>query len=721
MNTLENLVEDLAYRQRFLEGRNSAAFLKEVDARFLIEFTYPHILQGLERKSSLTDIIANMGSRIRQKLKLERDSIKAVQAGWYVLISYFELDILGYYCKHLKVKNKRSKYPTYQLKVKDWESLQNMITIVDTEVSDLFPTKDPSSSWSGSEMLHDETGKPLIRNAHKDALLAIEKTDLSYLVETLNKLNNTGWRINQNIFEIYQKCMHLEKTPFKFAKEVDPQKKASLLIETEAIGKLAGRNLNNTFYHLYNVDFRGRIYPNTAYLHEQSSDNAKGLLLLDEATPLGENGFYWLCVHTANMWGNDKVPLDERALWTTENFDKLMSYVENFHQNNTWMEAEKPWCFLACCHELSLISNWCEDGNDQETFPSCLPVYIDGSNNGVQHLAAMSKDSEVAPLVNLVPSKIPGDVYMFIADKVWETIADLSDDLGKEGHSEFQKLYAEIIRLKRETEKWPQGTEKNKLAYQALREFKNHNYDLSRKLWPIFWNAIQDRKIQRKCVKRNVMTLGYGGTKFGMGEQVNEDTRSINDYLRDKEEAWGVKLGHLVYDTCYAELDGPARLLKMFKQLAERENEKERPITYYTPITNFPFVHKYRKAASKRARLKYGDDELQIQIQVWEDSSLDYSKQKSGAAPNIVHSLDAVHLAMTVHDADYPVTVVHDSFGCTAGNMNHMFVHVRQKFVELYDLNPLEYVLDQMDSLDLIPKKGDLDVSEVLKSDFAFA
>jgi DNA-directed RNA polymerase len=47
--------------------------------------------------------------------------------------------------------------------------------------------------------------------------------------------------------------------------------------------------------------------------------------------------------------------------------------------------------------------------------------------------------------------------------------------------------------------------------------------------------------------------------------------------------------------------------------------------------------------------------------------------------------------------------------------------NVRQKFVELYDLNPLEYVLDQMDSLDLIPKKGDLDVSEVLKSDFAFA
>ena len=102
-------------------------------------------------------------------------------------------------------------------------------------------------------------------------------------------------------------------------------------------------------------------------------------------------------------------------------------------------------------------------------------------------------------------------------------------------------------------------------------------------------------------------------------------------------------------------------------------------------------------------------------------ATLKKSKQKTGASPNIVHSLDAVHLTMTVHDAPYSVTVVHDSFGCHAGNMNHMFKHVREKFVELYKMDPLTHILSQMNAEHLIPKKGNLDVRRVLESDFAFA
>jgi DNA-directed RNA polymerase len=53
--------------------------------------------------------------------------------------------------------------------------------------------------------------------------------------------------------------------------------------------------------------------------------------------------------------------------------------------------------------------------------------------------------------------------------------------------------------------------------------------------------------------------------------------------------------------------------------------------------------------------------------------------------------------------------------------MEHMFKHVREKFVELYELDPLTHILSQMDATHLIPEKGTLDVSEVLKSDYAFA
>jgi len=721
----EKLKEDLVHRQKYLNGLHSANWLAEIDAEFLVEFTYPHVLSGIERQSSMTDIVATMGARLRQKLKLPKESLKAVQGGWFILLSYFELGLLKFFSKKLKGRNgKYSKNKTYQLSVTNKTEFYNLINVIDDQVPDMFPSKDVMSPWNG-DPYHPDTGCPMIRNAHYDAISQVNADDMSYLIETLNKLGNVGWRINPNIFKVYTDCMDGgldgKESPFKHDKEVDPAKRASLVIEAEAIHALATKNQHNEFFHLYNCDFRGRIYPNTAYLHEQGSDNAKGMLMLNDPVVLGDEGYYWLCVHTANMFGNDKIELDDRAQFIIDNHEEFLSYAADPLTNKGWMNADKPFCFLACCFELSAICDWVWSGESERTFPSCLPLYIDGSNNGVQHLTAMSLDDTVAPLVNLVPQDLPGDVYMFIAEHAIRNVKKKAESMSASDKEFFEEFWERIVELKAELAEYPYGTEKHTLALSALKEYKNHNYDRKSKLWPIFWNKVTNPKTWRKTVKRPVMTLGYGGTQYGMGEQINVDTRTINPYLRDKEEGWAYSLGHLVYKTCYEELKGPARLLQMFKSLAERENGKDRAIKYNSPVTNFPFVHKYLQAKTKRADLKYGDQILKVRVQVWEETELDHKKQISGAAPNIVHNVDATHLTMVVHDAAYQVTVVHDSFGCHAGNMGHMFRHVRLKFVELYALEPLEFILDQMESRDLIPKKGTLNVEEILGSDFAFA
>jgi DNA-directed RNA polymerase len=333
----------------------------------------------------------------------------------------------------------------------------------------------------------------------------------------------------------------------------------------------------------------------------------------------------------------------------------------------------------------------------------------------------MSQDEEVAPLVNLVPQDLPGDVYMFIANKVWKNLRELQSKLPDEVVNNFDTVFDKAKELQKEYEFAPDKSERKKLAFQAAQSWRNENRGLREKLFPVYWCRITDKKIQRKTCKRNVMTLGYGGTAYGMGQQVIEDTRDLSEYLRDKEHLWGAMLGSLVYRTCYEELKGPAKLLKMFQELASRANDKKLHLQWVSPITNFPVVQGYLKPITKRTILKYGEDALKVNIQVWEEATLNENKQKTGAAPNIVHSLDAVHLTSVVHDADYPITVVHDSFGCHAGNMDNMFKHVRQKFVDLYDQKPLEQILAQLESEDLIPEKGTLDVKDVLRSDFAFA
>jgi DNA-directed RNA polymerase len=726
---LEQLCDDLTLRQQYLldktgdkvDKRKKAWKIYDIAATDLIEITYGHILSAVESRGSLASLVINMGKSINRKFKLEADEVEMAHMGWFILVSYFELKYIKYIARHIRLANgRKSKYPTYHISVINTTAINSMLKEVDKDKVDLFPVPQPSSDWTNT-YLHPESKYPLIKNAPEETIVKVEESDLSYITETLNKLNRTGWRINETVFEVFKKCMKSEKTPFKFSREIDPKKKASLLIEINAITGIADRNLANAFYHLYNLDFRGRIYPNTAFLHEQSSDNAKGLLLLDEAVVLGEEGFYWLCVHTANVFGKDGIPLDERVQWVQNNMEDICKYAIAPMENTDWMDADKPFCFLAACVELNMLDSWVLFGNLPDDFPSCLPVYIDGSNNGTQHLVAMSKDEVIAPLVNLVPSDQPGDVYMFIANHAIAEIHARVDAMSIADVAMFDMVYNKYLNLLRDVERYPEKSDKKKLAKVAMLEFKNHNHDIRTKLFPVYWSRINDKKIWRKTVKRNVMTLAYGGTRQGMGEQVVDDTRDLSQYLRDKEIKWGYMLGSLIYDVCYKELKGPAKMLRMFQDLAKRENDLGRHLEYNTPITNFPFRHNYRKAKSREVSFYYGEDRIRLTLSVWQEATLDKQRQKTGTPPNVVHNLDAVHVAIVVHDAPYTVTVVHDSFGCHAGNMGHMFMFVRYKFVELYEGEPLEYIMKQVGSLDLIPEKGNLDVREVLNSDFAFA
>jgi len=726
---LELLTEDLELRQGYLldktgenvDKRKKAHKLYGLDPKSLIEVTYGHLLTALESRATLASLLVNMGRSLNRKFALEADEIEQAHIGWFILVSYLELGYIKYMAKHIKKANgRKTKYPTYHILATNIEAINSMMEQVDRDKVDLFPISRASGDW-GEGFYHPETRYPMIKNAPEETVELVEKEGIPFITRVLNKLNSTGWRINQPVFEVFQQCMTSDNNPFKFASEIDPIKKASLLVEINAIVGIAKRNLNNDFYHLYNTDFRGRIYPNTAFLHEQSSDNAKGILLLDQPVPLGGEGYYWLCVHAANVWGNDKVSLDDRVAWVQENSDDILRYAAAPMEFTGWMEADKPFSFLAACMEINMLDSWVLSGNDPKDFPSCLPVYIDGSNNGVQHLVAMTKDEKIAPMVNLVPSDLPGDVYKFIAEAVLGEIDEKVTEIPPEQLARFEEVYGKYLSLLREIEKWPEKSEKKRLAKEAMLEFKNHYHDIRSILFPVYWSKIRDKKTWRKTVKRNVMTLAYGGTRQGMGEQVVEDTRGLSEYLRDKEPKWGYMLGSLVYDICYRELGGPARMLKLFQELAQRENDRERHLAYTTPITGFPFRHNYRKPKSSDVSFYYGDDRIRLTLSVWQEATLDKQKQKTGTSPNVVHSLDAVHVAIVVDGVEYTVTVVHDSFGCHAGNMGHLFYHVRETFVELYESEPLEYIFGQVDALDLLPEKGTLNVRDVLKSDFAFA
>jgi DNA-directed RNA polymerase len=211
-----------------------------------------------------------------------------------------------------------------------------------------------------------------------------------------------------------------------------------------------------------------------------------------------------------------------------------------------------------------------------------------------------------------------------------------------------------------------------------------------------------------------------GVTKFGAGEQVYEDTRELSDYHRDKDKLWAVKLGDLLYETCYEKLPGPASMLRLFESLAVMANEREEFLRWSVPLTNFPVVQAYTKPTIKQIRLHYGSDVLSLSAQDWSEQVLNKSGAVAGASPNIIHSFDAAHLMKTLDDAPYRMVCIHDSFGTTPGNAEDLFMRIRLNFAEFYLGEPLVNLLEQHNALHLMPGRGDLNLMDIVRSDYAF-
>ena len=75
------------------------------------------------------------------------------------------------------------------------------------------------------------------------------------------------------------------------------------------------------------------------------------------------------------------------------------------------------------------------------------------SNATVQHLTALSIDETTAHLVNLDPTEcdatsVPGDIYMFIADRVWDHLTEMDKEISQESKDEMQRLVDEARELK---------------------------------------------------------------------------------------------------------------------------------------------------------------------------------------------------------------------------------------------------------------------------------
>lgn len=629
----------------------------------------------------------------------------------------------------------------------------------DREMADLLfknrPMVIPPKPWTnpinGGYYINLKRPIPLVRLNEKTVMDLYGDLDMPDVYKAVNAIQETPWRINQRVLKVAQeisKWKHIpdglemplaepEEPPVRpeeADKDPNVQKewRKAMVIYFQRDNKrkskryavnaqLALADIYKDYERIYfphNLDFRGRVYPLTL-LNPQGTDFCKSLLEFADGAPLGDSGVAWLAIQGANCYGLDKKPLEERIAWVYENTELILRTAKDPLTYLEWTETDSPWEFLAFCFEWA---DFMDQGTD---YVSHIPVAFDGSCSGIQHFSAMLKDEIGGTAVNLVPDDKVHDIYGIVAEHVKRSV--MKDAQG--------------------------GTEDELKTTEDGTEYVSKGTKALANEWLAYG-------ITRKVTKRPTMTLSYGAKKFGFTEQILEDTiypclehhplafskpRQAATYMADK--IWN-SLGEVVVKAREAMdwLQTASGLLATDKNI----NGENLPTQWVTP-SGFLVRQRYPKVRLKKLKTfcsgtihvsdesgapeeskKEGET---FQISVSEDlGEIDSRKQKQGIAPNYVHSMDASHLMLTVDacvDAGiHQFAMIHDSYGCPAGQGDLMFSLVREAFAETYKQNDvLQDLHDQVENmlspkkakeLPPIPKHGTLDLDVVKQSMYAF-
>lgn len=587
---------------------------------------------------------------------------------------------------------------------------------------------------------------PLIRLGSKSAVARYEDVYMPEVYDAVNIIQNTPWKVNKKVLDVVNMVEKLNNTPIDDIPQMEPLKPEDYAGETEeelkAWKKAAAgiyrrekarqsRRLSLSFivnqankfsqfkaiWFPYNMDWRGRVYA-VPMFNPQGNDMQKGLLTLAVGKPIGADGFKWLKVHGANCAGVDKVTFEERIKWVEDNHDNIMATAKApMDSIEWWGKLDSPFCFLAFCFEYAGVMH------HGLSYSCSLPIAFDGSCSGIQHFSAMLRDHIGGHAVNLTPSGKVQDIYRIVSDRVEEELKVLLvNGTDNEMVTHEDKKTGEI------TERLKLGT--RELARQWL------TYGMS-----------------RKVTKRSVMTLAYGSKEYGFADQVYEDIvmpaiDSGSGAMFTEPSQASRFMAKMIWEavsvTVVAAVDAMKWLQGAAKLLAAEVKDKKTgeilkpclPVHWVTP-DGFPVWQEYRKKDTTRLNLMFlGSFNLQPTVNKGTKKELDKHKQESGISPNFVHSQDGSHLRKTVVHTHrkYGVmsfAVIHDSFGTIPADAEYLFRGVRETMVETYRDNDVlldfyeqfEYQLheSQRDKLPELPKKGKLNIEDILSSDFAFA
>lgn len=549
----------------------------------------------------------------------------------------------------------------------------------------------------------------LVKQRGKKFTNELENHDMPEVTSAVNLMQSTAYRINTFILEVMQNAwdkslsiggmppienLDIPQKPYDIDTNKEAlfeYKKACVIVHTENNRMSSKRMLYAkiinlaeqfkeyvTMYFPIQLDFRGRAYCVPAFLNYQSINGAKALLNFSQGKAITKEnrGVFWLSVHGANMWGNDKVSFEDREKWTYDNADWIKACAEDPIGNRQWEDADNAFQFLAFCDE------WNRYTKEGDGFISHIPVNVDGSCNGLQIYSLLLKDKVAGSLVNCVPNDVPQDIYGLVKNEV----------------------------VKNAEKKSAEGEE---LATKWL-----------------------DYGVKRSTCKRPVMTLTYGSTRYACTDFVVEDLTKRKDkgemHPFDDLFKPSTYLSKLIWQSIGENLKSAKEGMRYLQDIAKVVAKEGVPIHWVTPV-GFPVYQYYPEMKSRRVETHLMGQVIQSTIREAKPET-DKMKQRNSCPANYVHSLDSACMIRTVNIAREKgienFCNVHDSFATHACDIDKLNESIREAFVSIFSKDLLsdfkakvsETLSDEaIAELPDRPKDGELDLDLLHKCKYFFA
>jgi len=223
--------------------------------------------------------------------------------------------------------------------------------------------------------------------------------------------------------------------------------------------------------------------------------------------------------------------------------------------------------------------------------------------------------------------------------------------------------------------------------------------------------------MDRKVVKRVVMTVPYNAKPY-----------SNRGYIRDALAEKGVEISKedltatvkAVRDAMNVVVPGPMAVMSWIEQEVAAAIKAGKEYLEWTTPSGFVVHQKLNKKEVARLKLQLLGI-CEMQVAVGDTDEVDINHHKNATAPNLIHSLDASLLHLSVPRFDAPIALIHDSVLCRATDMSTLSSIVRETYMHLFaEHDYLKDFATQIGAESKPPIIGDLKPESVIESTYFF-